>query len=143
MGKAREHVEKGVELWNNGDLDNMRTRWAADGVEVSPLGTLTGVDAIVDGYRLNLIAFPNRRVTALSWVEDGDTVVVEGEWSGTHSGPLTLPHGSEVPPTGHQLMFRLVAVFEVRDAKTVSHRIYFDQLPVMMQLGLVAPAQQP
>lgn len=143
MGAAREHVEKGLEIWNNGDLDEMRTRWADDGVDVSPLRTVTGADAIVEQYRRDLIAFPDRRVTALSWVGDGDTVVVEGEWSGTHSGPLTLLDGSQLPPSGQRLTFRLVGVFEVRDDKTVAHRAYFDQLPAVMQLGLVAPTPQP
>lgn len=143
MGAAREHVERGIELWNNGDLDGMHSRWAQDGVEVSPTGTLTGADAIVEGYRRDLIAFPDRRITKLKWVEDGDTVVVEGELTATHSGPLTLQDGSQVPPTGQQLLFPVVSVFEVRDDRTVAHRIYWDQLPTMMQLGLVGLAQQP
>lgn len=143
MGAAREQAERGLELWNNGELDQAQSLWASDGVLVFPDGTTTGSDAIFERYRRDLATFPDRRITVHNWVEDGDTVVLEGEWSGTHSGPFTLPDGSQVPPTGQQLQIRLVSVFESKDGKIVAHRSYFDTLPTLMQLGLVAPTPQP
>lgn len=96
---------------------------------------------VEDRARGYLTAFPDRRIRALNWVEDGDTVVVECEWNGTHNGPLTLRDGSQLSATGQRCVFRLVSVIQVNDGKTVAHRTYWDQLPAMMQLGLVAPTK--
>lgn len=143
MGLAREHVQQGLRLWNEGDFEGLRGLTAQDVVEVSPWGTLAGLEAVEDSARRSYAAFPDRRVEAHRWTEDGDTVVIEGEWSGTHKGAFPLPDGSQVPPTDQTLTFRLVSIFEVKDGKTVAHRLYWDQLPAMMQLGVIAPAKRP
>lgn len=143
MGAAREHVERGLELWNNGEFDELLKQWAPDGVEVTPLGALTGTKAIGDNYRRQRAGYPDLHIEALSWVEVGDTVVLEGELTGTHSALATLADGSQLPPTGQRLTFRLASVFQVQDDKTVTVRTYYDQLPMMMQFGLVAPTRQP
>jgi steroid delta-isomerase-like uncharacterized protein len=143
MGAARERVEQGIEMWNNGDFDRLQTLMADDQVWVSPTGRLTGSEAIVNRYRADLTAFPDRRLQVSKWVEEGDTVVVEYEWTGTHNGPLSLPDGAELAPTGQRITLLGVDVLEVRDGKTVAHRTYFDQLTVMIQVGVVAPTPQP
>lgn len=66
---------------------------------------------------------------------------------GTNRGPITLPDGSEVPPhrptpagpAGHCLR----GTGEVRDGKILASGTYWDALPLMMPLGLVAPARRP
>ncbi|MGB8382670.1 MAG: ester cyclase [Dermatophilaceae bacterium] len=144
MGAAREHIEHFLDLWNNGDFDKVQTGMADDQVWVSPLwAQLTGSEAILNRYRADRTAFPDRRIDVSKWVEEGDTVVAEYEWSGTHTGPLLLADGSELAPTGQHTTLMGVEVFEVRDGKTVTQHSYFDQLPAMMQAGVVAPTQQP
>ena len=143
MGAAQEHIKQGLDLWNSGDFDRMRTLAADDQVWVSPAGTWTGTDAITSHYREDLTAFPDRQIQVSNWVEEGDTVVAEYEWSGTHSGPLWLPDGTELPPTGQRITLKCVDVYQVRDGKTVTHHSYYDLLPAMMQAGVVAPTQQP
>ncbi len=138
MGAARENVERGLELWNSGEFDELLNRWAPDGVEVNPVETLNGITAIGDRYRRMRAGFPDQQVRVLRWVEDGDTVICEGEVTATHSGPLTLSDGSQLPPTGQRLTIQVATVFELRDGKTVAVRQYYDQLPVMLQLGVVA-----
>lgn len=143
MGAAREHMEQGLELWNNGDFDEMPPLMADDQVWISPTGTLTGSEAILNRYRTDRAAFPDRRIQATKWVEEGDTVVIEYDWTGTHTGPLSLPDGTELAPSGQQFTIRGIDVWEVRDGKTVAHRTYFDQLPIMIQAGVVALTPQP
>lgn len=143
MGAAREHLERFLELWNNGDLGTAQTLMADDQVWVSPTGTLTGSEAILKRMRDDLAAFPDRRINPSKWIEEGDTVAGEYEWTGTHTGPLSLPDGKELAPTGQQFTIRGVDIFEVRDGKTVAHRTYIDQLPIMIQAGVVAPTPQP
>ena len=72
--------------------------------------------------------------------EDGeDGVICEGVWSGRNDGPLTLPDGSEVPPTGREASFRFAIVVTREPGAEVAGnvRLYFDQLEFLAQLGLV------
>ena len=48
--------------------------------------------------------------------------------------------GAEVPPTGTSLDFPFVGVFRVENGKVNSIRIYFDQIEVFVQLGLMPQA---
>jgi ketosteroid isomerase-like protein len=72
--------------------------------------------------------------------EDGpDRVICEGVWSGRNDGPLAMPDGSEVPPTGREASFRFAIVVSRRPGAQVADevRLYFDQLEFLAQLGLV------
>ena len=66
-------------------------------------------------------------------------VVVEGEFTGTHSGALGTP-GQEVGGTGRTMSGQFLLVFTV-DRGTISEiRTYSDYASVLMQLGM-APSR--
>jgi ketosteroid isomerase-like protein len=69
--------------------------------------------------------------------DTGDTVVVEGRFVGTHTGPLTTDDG-DVEPTGASVDLRFADVSRVRDGLIVSYHTYYDQLGLLTQLGLMA-----
>src|SRR5207237_152448 len=77
------------------------------------------------------------RVEIRSVIEQGNTVLAEGRMTGTHKGPLATPGGREIPPTGKRIDLATADVFEVEDGKVKGHRVYFDQLDLMSQLGLL------
>jgi predicted ester cyclase len=66
--------------------------------------------------------------------EAGDTVVVEGVFSGRHTGPMVTPEGT-IPPSGNAVSFSYADFLQVRDGKCVSHRIYWDNAGLMAQLA--------
>ncbi|MGB8383891.1 MAG: ester cyclase [Dermatophilaceae bacterium] len=136
-------VEQVIELWNNGDFDKVGTLMADDQVWVHPSFSLTGSEAVLNRVRADLAGFPDRRINPTKWVEEGDTVVVEYEFTGTNTGPYSIPDGGELAPTGQRMTLRGVDIFEVRDGKTAAHRTYYDRLPTMIQAGLVGPVPQP
>jgi ketosteroid isomerase-like protein len=70
---------------------------------------------------------------------DADTVVAEGRWSGVHDGPLAMPDGTQVPPTGKSLSFRFAIAVRREPGAEVASRVdlYFDQLEFLGQLGLL------
>jgi predicted ester cyclase len=75
--------------------------------------------------------------------EIGDTAIAEGNFVGTHTGPLATPNGA-VPATGRRMDLPFSDFFEVKDGKVISHRVYFDQMALMAQLGLLPePAAAP
>ena len=69
--------------------------------------------------------------------EDGSHVVEQARYVGTHTGPLRSPDGMEVPATGKPFDFSFVGIFEVDAGKIRSIRIYYDQLEIFAQLGLL------
>jgi predicted ester cyclase len=71
-------------------------------------------------------------------VEDGERAAVEGTFTGTHTGTLAAPQG-EIPATGRTIELPYVDVFEARAGRIAAHRVYYDQMVMLSQLGL-APA---
>ena len=70
---------------------------------------------------------------------EGDHVVEEARYTGTHTGTWRNPDGAEVPATGKKLDFPFVGVFRVESGKISSIRLY-DQIEVFTQLGLMPGA---
>jgi steroid delta-isomerase-like uncharacterized protein len=83
-------------------------------------------------------SFPDGKVTTSHVVEEDDSLVVEYTFEGTNTGPMTLPDGSEIPPTGKSVRGPLVSVFDLRDGRVTEERMYLDNALLMAQLGLTA-----
>jgi predicted ester cyclase len=88
-----------------------------------------------------LNAFPDARLNVKHEVVSGDWVVQEFTFEGTHEGTLSGPAG-DIPATHRRLNGRGVQIFRVEGDTVVDTRLYFDQVQVMTQLGLMPePAQ--
>ena len=61
--------------------------------------------------------------------EAGDTVIVEGDYSGTQTGDLVGAAGT-IPATGRSFSFPFADVFTVAGGKVVRHAIYWDNMAV-------------
>ena len=110
---------------------------ATEDVEwVIPGATASGRDELAALISAYVEAFPDGRHEPVRLEAVGDTAVVEGRWSGTHTGPLRLPDG-EVPSTGATVRFRFCGVLHARDGRIASLHNYFDRLDLLGQLGLV------
>jgi predicted ester cyclase len=83
-------------------------------------------------------AFSSYRHEIDTLLESGGTVVAEGTFVGVHDGPLPTPSG-ELPPSGREIRFdfAMVARGDPVVAKASSVRIYFDQLELLGQLGVL------
>lgn len=71
---------------------------------------------------------------ALRIFEDGDTAITEAVFTGRHTGPMATPDGA-IPPTGNTVSFAFADFVRARDGVCVSHRIYWDNVALMAQLG--------
>jgi steroid delta-isomerase-like uncharacterized protein len=83
-----------------------------------------------------LNAFPDARINVTNELIAGDWVVQEFTFSGTHEATLMSPAG-EIPATHKSLNGRGVQLVHVEDDEVVDGRLYFDQVEVMTQLGLM------
>jgi predicted ester cyclase len=81
-------------------------------------------------------AFPDVRHEIGGHIDSGDTGVVEFRLVGTHKGPLATAQG-EVPPTGRPINVRMVRIERAESGKIVDGSLYFDQVELMTQLGLM------
>jgi ketosteroid isomerase-like protein len=96
----------------------------------------------VAGLRRELqAALPDARLNLVSALAAGETVAVEGRFTGTFTAPLATPQG-EVPPTGRTIDVPYADFFTVRDGRIIAHRVYYDQVQLGMALGLM-PAGDP
>ena len=73
-------------------------------------------------------------------VEQGDTLANEWTFAGTHTGPLVMPDGTEVPPTGKRIEFKGMELVQLRDGKVVVQHSYWDNMAFAGQLGVLPEA---
>jgi ketosteroid isomerase-like protein len=127
------------------DYDALREVYAPDVVATTPdAGTLHGIDALIEWNRALDEAFPDMHYLLSAAHEAGECAIDQGDVVGTHTGPMTLPNGETVEPSGKEVRVRCVDIATVRDGKIVRHDFYFDQLELMAQLGLMeAPTTTP
>jgi predicted ester cyclase len=109
----RELVEQHYSGVESGDPDRAVAVFHED-VEVSTPGmaSMRGREAhraVAQGY---VEAFPDAKFTIKNVIESGDWIVVEGTYSGTHSGPMRGPQG-ELPASGRRVSIDYADVFRL------------------------------
>ena len=142
MGQPRELMNRATAAVIAGDLEELRSIYAPDVVATTPDdGELHGIDRFIEWNRSFVGSFTDRQYVPMNEHETAECAIDLGDFVGTHSEPLRLPDGQMVPPTGKQIRVRAADVATVREGRIVRHDFYFDQLDMLVQLGLVeAPA---
>lgn len=137
MGEARDVMDRVTAAMESNDAEAAKALYASDAVAETPdEGTLRGADAIGDWLIKFAGAFPDAKWEQANGFEIGDTAIDEGFFTGTNTGPLPMPGGESVPPTGKAIRLRACDLAKVRDGAITSHRFYFDQMEFLSQLGL-------
>jgi steroid delta-isomerase-like uncharacterized protein len=137
VARYKSLLERYVERYNAGDLDGVMDLYADDAVQLMPDGRFVGRSAIGERLAKELTAFPDVHHRFISYVEQDDAFADEWIFVGTHTGPFQLPDGSELPPTGKRVEVRGMEIVELRDGKIVANNLYYDNLAVAGQLGLL------
>ena len=137
MERYRSLLERYVERYNAADLDGVMELYAEDSVQLMPDGTFEGSAAIRRRLGQELVAFSDLAHRYLSYVEQDDAFADEWVFAGTHTGPVVLPDGTEVPPTGKRVEVQGMELVRVREGKIVVDNLYYDNLAVAAQLGLL------
>jgi steroid delta-isomerase-like uncharacterized protein len=141
MAELTESVKRYYDAFNRGDLDEATRAFSPDVETIEPgVGTMRGVDQWKAYGAVFKRAMPDARLNFKSAVEQGNTLAVEGTFTGTHTGPLLTPTG-EVPPTGRSIELPYIDIYTAEGGLLVTHRVYYDQMTMLAQLGLIpAPA---
>lgn len=130
-------VDRGADVWNRQDRDAYVALHSEDYEIVTPSLSATGHDGVRAFWAVNFDPFPENRVTVLRVVADGTSVVEEGIFAGTNTGPLPMPDGTELSATGAAVSVPYVAWHTVRDGLFVSSHFYWDSMTFLQQLGLM------
>jgi steroid delta-isomerase-like uncharacterized protein len=133
----RELLERYVELYNAGDLEACMELYAVGASQKMHDGVFEGIDAIRERLARDLTAFPDAKYVVESFVESGDCFADEWTFTGTNTGPLRLPDGTEAPATGRPVEIKGMELVELRDGKIVVDNLYYDFLSAVFQVGLV------
>ena len=124
--------------YNEKNYDKMRSYLADNAVydEVATGRNVRGIADILSAFKGWATAFPDSKGKILDEYVSDTTVVLELEWTGTHSGPLQTPNGN-IPPTGKTIKVRACEVFQFTGEKILNARHYFDMATLLRQLGVI------
>ena len=143
MADAQQVGADFVAAFNDHDESRIRELNAENAVIEAPGDVhVEGREATTQYAMAWLNAFPDARLNVKNEFASGDWVVQEFTFEGTHEGTLSGPAG-DIPATHRRLNGRGVQIFRVEGDAVVDTRLYFDQVQVMTQLGLMpepAPA---
>jgi predicted ester cyclase len=137
MADAQAVAAAFVDAFNAHDEERIRALISDDAVFEGPGDVrLEGREATTQYAMSWLNAFGDARITVHHEIVAGDWVVQEYVFEGTHTAPLQTPAG-EVPATNRHLRGRGVQIVRVAAEVVGDVRLYFDQMDVMTQLGLM------
>jgi predicted ester cyclase len=99
------------------------------------LPPVTGTDAIKLQATILRAAFPDLAVALLDQLGEGDRVASRWQGSGTHSGPMSMPGGTALPPTGRHVSWEEIRIDRFADGRIVESWFIPDRLGLMLALG--------
>jgi predicted ester cyclase len=143
MGKAtpREVVEEFIAAFNRGDADGAVRPFADDCLNHGRVAGPEGLRAVLNDIWTR---FPDIKLTAHTWVVDGEWVVARCTYGGTHRGVGRLPVDGGmligVKPTQRSFAVQHIHMFRVRGSQIVEHWANRDDVGMMRDLGLLPPA---
>jgi predicted ester cyclase len=138
MGAPRELVETFYRYFADGKMDDAMALFDPSCRTRMPSGEMDqdGHRAMGDAFKA---AFPDSRMVIDMAVEEGDAIVVIGDFRGTHTGDLQSPDGT-IPASGNALDLRFFDYFKVRGDRFVEHQTVFDQMQLLGQVGALPPS---
>jgi steroid delta-isomerase-like uncharacterized protein len=142
MSEAKAVLEQAIDYWNAGDREAWAALYADDVVYEAPGGQrILGIADLKEKYFDALVnAAPDRVSRDIILYADGEHVVEQARYVGTHTGLLRSPEGMEFPPTGKKFDFPFIGIFHVQGGKIRAIQIYYDQIELFTQLGLMPGA---
>jgi len=145
MADLKELSQRSTAAFNAHDADALAALDHQDVVNTAPSPSgrteLRGREA-AKGYNQSwFTAFPDAKTTISNEVITGDFIVQEGIFEGTNTGTWKSEAG-DMPATGKTLKGQYCLVARTKDGLIISSNLYFDQVQVLTQLGLMpVPAE--
>ncbi|MGZ3415958.1 MAG: ester cyclase [Isosphaeraceae bacterium] len=137
MAEAKDTAVKFVAAFNAHDERALLALHAANIKFEAPGGVHVNTAAEATAYAMRwLKGFPNGKMTVRNEIDNGPWIIQEITMEGVHSGPFQTPTGI-VAPTGKKVVGKGVQILRVENGQITEARLYFDQLEMLSQLGLL------
>ena len=136
MTQAKSMTDRLWQLFEANRFDEVSELFAPDCHFKMPGADIAGRAALVQMLRAYRAAFPDLRHSVKHCVESGDTIALELEVTGTHTGPMQTPQGT-VPATGKKVVWESCDYVRVADGVIKSWHVYHDSVPFLTALGLL------
>src|SRR5258708_35706330 len=137
MTDTKQLAGRFVEAFNAHDEKALLALDTPDSTLSAPgIAAVHGAQASTGDAMAWLNAFPDARMVVRNEIITGDTIVQEFTFKGTHTATLSAP-GGDIPATNRPLSGRGAQVLKVRDGLIADTQLYFDQVDVLTQLGLM------
>jgi len=136
MTQGKQLTDRVWHLFENGQLDELASLLEPDCHFKMPGFELRSSAALVEMLAAYRVAFPDLRHEVKTYVESGDTIAIELEARGTHTGPMQTPAGT-VAATGKQVVWESCDYVRFRNGKLSSWHVYHDPTPFLTALGLL------
>jgi uncharacterized protein (TIGR02246 family) len=139
---ANEVLARSLDAWRARDADAFAQCFTEDAVITPPGGVeLRGSDGARQFMNVWVEAMPDNEIDVRHEHLAEPTVVQEAVFRGTHTGNLISPDGQVISPTGRSTENGYAAVAVTEGDRIAAYRLYFDQVAILTQLGLMpAPA---
>jgi steroid delta-isomerase-like uncharacterized protein len=126
-----------IEAFNARDDAQLHELMASEMVLEAPGGTrLEGRDAVLEWAQEWLRAFPDGRLDVSRTITSDDWVIQEYTFNGTHTETWRQPDG-DIPPTGRRVEGHVADISRCEEGRLVESRLYYDQVELLSQLGLM------
>lgn len=138
MEDLRKLTEDGWNAYYAHDIEAVLATYTDDAELVMPgAPPMMGKDTIRMVWQMYMDAFPDEKPVEIRHFVDGDTSITQWRSEATHTGPLMMPSGEMLAPTGRRVSTSGVTVQETRGGRIVRQVFYFDNMEFLKQLGLL------
>jgi predicted ester cyclase len=136
---TEELIRKEVDAVNGRDFEILREVFSSDFQFTGPGSPVSeGHEAFVQLNETFLTAFPDSKLTIHRIIAGPDGGARESRFTATHTGELQTSNGV-IPPTGRQVSIDYVVIYEASGDALTSWHVYYDQVELMTQLGVMPP----
>jgi ketosteroid isomerase-like protein len=134
-------IEQRLEATNIRDWDRWEALHTPDAVRTAPEleQELVGAAAMRAAIETLSVAFPDYHLELRQAFGQGPWLAVRLHTTGTMTGPLMLSDGALVPATGQGIDQDWAALVRFEGDHIAEFHEFYDQLTLMVQLGLVTP----
>ncbi|RJQ53171.1 MAG: hypothetical protein C4521_07825 [Actinobacteria bacterium] len=132
---ARQTFDKWLQAWNSDDADWVRTFYQENAVlyQAPEKRSAVGREFVIGWWRILKQAAPDTRTTINALHVSGDTVVLEVNMKGTHSGEFL-----GYQPSGGVMDVDTCLAFIMEDERIAQHTTYLDVATMLRAFGLIS-----
>jgi steroid delta-isomerase-like uncharacterized protein len=123
-------LDRGVAVWNNGNLDEVDALWDPNVVRnANQLPDVKGIDGIKKVISSFRTAYPDLKLIIDEEIYAENKAIIRWSLTGTNTGQ------GEMPPTGKKINIWGISLLHFANGKLTREFVAFDNQAIMEQLG--------